>query len=60
MVSFTVKRNKTLGNYVVSGGYIGGKYFRQVIAATKEEARIVADARNRLVKKKASRKSKIA
>lgn len=50
---FKVTKSDKLDRYKVNGGMIAGKYYSAIHVMNKEEAQRVADARNRLVMKKA-------
>ena len=56
---FKVTKSDKLDRYKVNGGMIAGKYVSAIHIMNKEEAQRVADARNRLVMKKASVTRKI-
>ena len=50
---FKVTKSNKLDRYKVNGGMIAGKYHSSIHVMNKEEAQRIADARNRLVMKKA-------
>ena len=50
---FKVTKSDKLDHYKVNGGMIAGKYYAAIHVMNKEEAQRVADARNRLIMKKA-------
>jgi hypothetical protein len=56
---FKVKKSEKLDRWKVNGGMIAGKYYAAVHIMSKAEAQLVADARNRLVMKKAGITRKI-
>ena len=56
---FKVKKSEQIDRYKVNGGLIAGKYVSVIHLMNKEEAQRIADARNRLVMKKAGITRKI-
>jgi ribosomal protein L35 len=56
---FKVTKSEKLDRWKVNGGYIATKYYAAVHIMSKAEAQRVADARNRLVMKKAGITRKI-
>lgn len=56
---FKVKKSEKIDRFKVNGGIIAGRYVSVVHTMNKDEAQRVADARNRLVMKKASITRKI-